>query len=90
MNTKVLSQVLCERSSHFTSNQWEEFMEELANKNLYLCIEAASTAQKFVSSDVMIPITNKNDQIKIYSGEELKRNNLTLNHQFISVANSNV
>jgi hypothetical protein len=88
MDNKLMGQVLCERSSHFTSKQWEMFMEELESKDLYLCIEAASTAKKFTASHMMIPVTNKNDHIKIYSKAEMEQNNLSLSHQIISLVQS--
>jgi hypothetical protein len=85
MDSKLMSQVLCKRSSQFTSNQWEQFMNELEQKSLFLCIESVSSAKAFVNPEVMIPVANKNDHIKIYSKEELEQKQLILNHQFITV-----
>jgi len=87
MNSKIMSQVLCKRSSQFTSAQWEQFMEELENKNLYLCIEGASAAKAFISPEIMIPVAHKNDTLKIYCKEELEQKNLHTEHQFISLMN---
>lgn len=90
MNSKLMSQVLCKRSSQFTSNQWGQFMEELEHKNLYLCIESASSAKAFINPEVMIPVAHKNDQIKIFTKEELELKKLIPDHQFITVVNTHV
>lgn len=83
MSSKLMCQVLSKRSSQFTSNHWEQMIAELESKNLYLCIESASTAKTFINPEVMVPVSHKNDQIKIYSKDELELKKLTPNHQFI-------
>jgi hypothetical protein len=87
VDKKMMSQILVKRASQFSAKQWEQLMEELEKRNMYLCIEAVSHARTLFASEILIPTANKDDGIKIMSGEELEQRNLPLNHQFLETVN---
>jgi hypothetical protein len=83
MDKKALSQILHNRADNITEDHWNQLLEDLEKRNLYLCIKASSSAITRSASGEFIPMLSKGDSFEILTKEELDYLNLSTEHHII-------